>query len=143
MKKFICLLIVFSLIIPTGISAFAADLEWPYIADTAMPFGPADNYRSMNNPPSFRWPRVEGATYEIKVCTDKELTNIVLQKTGTAYNVYNFNVAISDFWNFNFKQFFYKCWIGTSNLDNCTAIIITNMTNKNFNLIANTEIIFW
>ncbi len=108
MKKIICLLIVFSLIIPTGISAFAADLEWPYLNDTAMPYSPSDNYRSMNNPPSFRWPMVEGVTYELKVCTDRELNDVAFSKSGIEFNVYNFNETFETekryYWSVRYKQ---------------------------------------
>ncbi len=94
MKKLICLLIIFSMLIPTGISAFAAnEVEWPYILNTAMPFKPADNYVSLNNPPAFSWPLIsDTATYDLRICEDEEMTVEYKKVTGLERNVYNFGV---------------------------------------------------
>ena len=109
MKKILCLILAMILIIPTGITVFAADLAWPYVLDTAMPFKPADHYVSQNNPPSFSWPLVSNtAYYDLKICTDKEMKNVAFEKTGIANNVYNFNVQFDVetkyYWSVRYKE---------------------------------------
>jgi len=93
MKKFLCLLLIISMMIPAGITVSAAEVSWGNILDTAMPFRPEHNYVSQDNPPSFSWPLVSNtALYELRICTDKEMQNVAFEKIGIPSNVYNFNV---------------------------------------------------
>lgn len=55
-----------------------------------MPFRPLDQYVSQQNPPSFTFPFVEDATYDIIVCSDPELKNVVYHKEGIPNSYYNF-----------------------------------------------------
>jgi len=55
-----------------------------------MPFRPIDQYVSQQNPPAFTYPLVEEATYDIIVCSDPELKNVVYSKEGITNNYYNF-----------------------------------------------------
>ena len=110
MKKLICLLIIFSILIPMSISAFAAnEVEWPYVLNTAMPFKPADNYVSQNNPPSFSWPLIsDTATYDLRICEDKEMTQEYKKVENLDRNVYNFgemfDVEKKYYWSVRFKD---------------------------------------
>lgn len=108
MKKILCLLLIVAMIVPMSVNIFAADgTPWPARSDTGMPYRPFDNYLSMNNPPSFSWPCVEGAEYELKICTDPELENVAFSKEGIKFNVYNFNeffeTDIKYYWSVRYK----------------------------------------
>ena len=92
MKRIICLILSLIMIIPSGLNVFAAnDVAWPARSDTGMPYRPFDNYLSMNNPPSFSWPCVEGSEYELRISTDPEFETVNYEKSGIKFNVYNFN----------------------------------------------------
>ncbi len=109
MKKFLCLLLIISMMIPAGITVSAAEVSWGNILDTAMPFRPEHNYVSQNNPPSFSWPLVsDTALYELRICTDKEMQNVAFEKIGIPSNVYNFNVLFETetkyYWAVRFKE---------------------------------------
>ncbi len=52
---------------------------------------PYDNYYSTQNPPDFSWPYTHGATYSLKVATNKALTENVIEITGLTKNLYNFS----------------------------------------------------
>ena len=110
MKKLLCLFLIFSMIIPMSISAFAAnEIEWPYVLNTAMPFKPADNYVSQNNPPSFSWPLIsDTATYDLRICEDKEMTQEYKKVENLDRNVYNFgemfDVEKKYYWSVRFKD---------------------------------------
>jgi len=59
---------------------------------TGMPIRPADGYVSKQNPPDFTWPYVEGATYNLKICTNKNMSNssLAYSAEGITHNYYNF-----------------------------------------------------
>jgi len=108
MKKLLCLFLIFSMIIPAGITVFAEE-PWPYILNTAMPFKPADNYVSQNNPPSFSWPLIsDTATYDLRICEDKEMTQEYKKVENLDRNVYNFGemfeVEKKYYWSVRFKD---------------------------------------
>ena len=87
MKKLISVLLAVIFMLPASVPAFAA-LEWGYVSDSSMQFAPSDKYVSMNNPPCFTWPLVNGATsYDIIVCRDKELKDIAYQKKDIKYSL--------------------------------------------------------
>lgn len=79
-----------------GSIAFAEELKWEEANRPNMLFGnewplrPADGYINQQNPPDFSWPRIAGARYDIKICSDKELTNVKYEKTNLENNFYNF-----------------------------------------------------
>ncbi len=110
MKKILCLILALSLILPAGVSVFAAnEIEWPYILNTAMPFKPADNYVSLNNPPSFSWPLISDyATYDLRICEDPEMTVEYKKVENLERNVYNFgemfDVEKKYYWQVRFKD---------------------------------------
>lgn len=107
MKKLLCVILALCFVCPL-IPAFAAEIEWPYISDNAMPFKPYDKYASMNNPPSFAWPMVEGVTYDLRISKSKDFSTVDFEKKGIAYNVYNFDVffetEVKYYWQVRFKK---------------------------------------
>lgn len=108
MKKILCLLIILSMIIPTGITVFAEE-PWPYVLNTAMPFKPADNYVSLNNPPSFSWPLTsDTAVYDLLICKDPEMKTEYKKVENLDRNVYNFGemfeVETKYYWQVRFKD---------------------------------------
>lgn len=55
------------------------------------PFRPSDNYVSSQNAPDFMWPYVEGArSYDLIICSDKELKDVKYRKDGLTKNFYTF-----------------------------------------------------
>ena len=59
-----------------------------------MPFMPKDGYVSRQNPPDFTWTGIEGSeSYDIVVCSDKELSDVKYAKYGLIYNFHNFNTV--------------------------------------------------
>jgi len=57
-------------------------------------FKPAHQYGSMQNPPDFTWPLIDNAySYDIVVCADQELNNVVYSKNEIKYSYYNFPYA--------------------------------------------------
>lgn len=107
MKKIICLVLLICFICPL-VPVFAAEVSWPYISDNAMPFKPYDKYASMNNPPSFAWPLVEGTTYELRISKNPDFSTVDFEKSGIKFNVYNFDVSFETevryYWQVRFKQ---------------------------------------
>lgn len=73
---------------------YAGEAEWEnYKKDNLMyhRFLPEDQYVSMQNPPTFRWPFVgDSAVYEVVVCADEALTDIKYQQSGITTNFYQF-----------------------------------------------------
>lgn len=51
---------------------------------------PVQNYYSVQNPPDFSWRHTNGATYDLVVATDSELSNIKYKAEGLKKNIYNF-----------------------------------------------------
>ena len=100
MKKIITLILAVCLlctcIAPVALGAESAaspDAGWNFKFRTdgrMMPFRPIDQYVSQQNPPSFTFPLVEDATYDIIVCSDPELKNVVYHKEGIVNSFYNF-----------------------------------------------------
>ena len=107
MKKILCLVLAMCFICPL-LPVFAAEVQWPYASDSAMPFKPYDKYASMNNPPSFAWPMVEGVTYDLRISKSKDFETVDFEKTGLLFNVYNFDVSfeteVKYYWQVRFKQ---------------------------------------
>jgi len=59
-----------------------------------MPFRPEHNYVSEQNPPDFMWPLHSTAdSYDLIVCSDPELKDVVYHKEGITTNFYNFDVT--------------------------------------------------
>ena len=57
-----------------------------------MPFSPPHDYVSVQNPPDFTWPIYDGCTsYDLVVCSDEALTNVVYEQKGIKANYFNFN----------------------------------------------------
>ncbi len=58
----------------------------------ASRFKPVHKYACMQNPPDFTWPQIDGAySYDVIVCKDEALTDIVYRKDDIRYAYYNFN----------------------------------------------------
>lgn len=77
------------------ISSPELTLKWAdrYIKDLGTEYNdrPANNYISEQNPPTFFFPYVEGATgYDIIVCSDKELKNVKYFVSNISINMHNF-----------------------------------------------------
>ncbi len=118
MKKIISLIIVFSVIcsLCAGIIPVSAEegLSWDIReskykdTETEWKFRPVKDRVSMQNPPDFSWPWVDIATsYDLKVCKDKALTDIVYEKTGITNNFYNFNHTFEPgiyYWSVRFNS---------------------------------------
>lgn len=72
-----------------------------------MPFAPADNYISMQNSPSFLWPR-EGDSYDFIICADYELKNVLYRVDGLKNNYYTFPHTLEAgrdmYWSVRFKK---------------------------------------
>ena len=102
MKKFKILisLILLLCIVSTSFTSFAATYTWtssptyPVAAQhgSGMPFHPEDGYVSKQNPPDFTWTYVTGATFNLKICTKKNMadSSIVYQAQNIKHNYYNF-----------------------------------------------------
>lgn len=79
---------------PMLIISYSEDIslipEFPDYHSLDMQKRPPDNYNSFQNPPDFSWKYIEGATYDIKVCGDKNLSEVLYEKSGIPRNVYNF-----------------------------------------------------
>lgn len=74
-----------------------------------MPFRPTDKYASMQNPPDFTWPYVNGAEeYQIKICTDENLSSIKYAKNEIKNNYYNFDIpfetGINYYWSVRYRK---------------------------------------
>jgi hypothetical protein len=72
----------------------AGELSWDmptgYYLQEKMTIKPVDNYHSMQNSPSFSWPIIYDATYELVLANDKELTDIAYEVKDIPVNVYTF-----------------------------------------------------
>lgn len=89
----ICLLSTCMLPIAQAAESTSPDAGWKMTFPAhgrVMPFKPIDQYVSVQNPPAFTYPLVEDATYDIIVCSDPELKNVVYSKEGIVNNYYNF-----------------------------------------------------
>ena len=107
MKRIISLSLVLSLILSfISVGAVAAGVEWPEVDPYKTRITPVNDYHSFQNPPSFKWAVVDGAvSYDIKICTDKELNNIKYEKAGIKTNYYNFPYTFEAgeyFWSYRF-----------------------------------------
>ena len=116
-KKIIALILAVIMIASLSVTAFAA--EYPYgrqnifikynhitpnnfdkgwaggftfpTSGTMVPFRPLHDYVSEQNPPDFMWPQVSSAiSYDLIVCSDPELKNVVYEKSNITTNFYNF-----------------------------------------------------
>ena len=57
-------------------------------------FLPEDQYVSLQNPPTFRWPYVDdSATYEVIVCADSGLSDVKYRQSGITTNFYQFSTT--------------------------------------------------
>ncbi len=93
-----------------GFAADSGEKDWPLKrADgLRMPFRPENNYVSSQNAPDFLWPAVNGAeSYELKVCSDAELTDIKYEVKGRKYNMYTFphtmETGVDYYWSVRYK----------------------------------------
>lgn len=55
-----------------------------------MPFRPVDKYVSQQNPPTFTWPYVAGAEYDLIICSDNKLSNVKYSKNRLKDNFCSF-----------------------------------------------------
>ena len=105
MKRIICLIITLSMLLSVT-PVMAAGLEWKETKDD-VPIFPLDNYYSRQNSPSFSWPYVSDATYEIVLANDKELTDIAYREEGLKYNVFTFSYKLEAdkiyYWSIRYK----------------------------------------
>lgn len=93
-------LILLLCIVATSFTSFAATYTWTssptYLVaaqhGSGMPFHPEDGYVSKQNPPDFTWTYVTGATFNLKICTKKNMADysIVYQAQNIKHNYYNF-----------------------------------------------------
>ena len=71
------------------------DAGWDFktrLDSREMPFEPPHDYVSGQNPPDFTWPKYDGCTaYDLVICSDKELTDVVYEQKGIKANYFNFN----------------------------------------------------
>lgn len=105
MRKTACLLIalLFMQILPIpSLAEEQATLKWPeyqayppeslYVDDLKILFRPIDDYSCEQNPPDFSWHKVNSAvSYDVIVCRDEALTDVVCEKTGLENPFYNFS----------------------------------------------------
>ena len=106
---FLIFILLFNLTLP--LSVFAADLKWPTdykLSGLEMPFFPYDKYETMQNPPDFSWSAVTTAdSYDLIVCKDENLSEIVYEKKDIKRNFYNFESAFeidTYYWSVRYKQ---------------------------------------
>lgn len=112
MKTKTALILLFAIIINIAapLAVFSAELKWPTdykLSGLQMPFRPADKYETMQNPPDFAWSAVTDATaYDLIVCKDEALTDIVYQKSNVTTNFYNFDHTFeidTYYWSVRYK----------------------------------------
>jgi len=112
-KKILCLALAMLIAIPLMLpAAYAQGVHMP-VHDTGWNmsfnkddrytfFMPEDKYVSQQNPPGFRFPLVSGATYEVIVCSDPELKNVVYTEKGLNRNFcsfgYTFETGVEYYW---------------------------------------------
>ncbi len=116
-KSLICV-ILSALMLTSGFYAYADtiytwDSSYVYQVDskngTGMPFRPADGYVSVQNPPDFTWAYVTGATYNLKVCTDKSMSDstVAYSASDLNNNYYNFthtfDVGVDYYWSVQYQ----------------------------------------
>lgn len=72
-----------------------------------MPYRPANNYSSQQNPPDFSWPYAgDKVLYDIIICLDKDLKQIEYQKCDICTNFYNFPYIFKPgiyYWSVRYK----------------------------------------
>lgn len=76
--------------------------EEPY--DLEMSYMPPEKYVSMQNPPNFTWPKdYDAVSYNIIICSDRNLNKICYQKEAIPNNYYNFettmNTGVDYYWS--------------------------------------------
>lgn len=61
--------------------------------ETEWPFRPVKDYKSRQNPPDFSWPYLSEATsYDLKICKDARMRQVVYRADALDRNYYNFAV---------------------------------------------------
>lgn len=74
----------------------------------AMPFKPPHKYICHQNPPDFTWPQISGAvSYELKICSDEALTNMVYHKLSIPNSYYSFTFPFEPgiyYWSVRYKN---------------------------------------
>jgi len=105
MKKYICFILI-AVIILSALPVFGAEAGWEK-ASGNMRRLPVDNYYSHQNSPSFSWPYVDKATYELVVSNDKELTDIAYREDNLKVNVHTFSYTLEAgkeyYWSVRYK----------------------------------------
>lgn len=89
MRKYIAIFLIIIISFSTVFTASAGYTDW-FVPTIHMPFRPADNYKTVQNPPGFTWPYIENAVYDLIVCSDKELTDIEYSAENLKANMYVF-----------------------------------------------------
>ena len=96
-NKFISIFLIISIIssvFSVSVSAADKDLNYAVVGNDnrEMPFRPEDKYVSQQNPPTFLWPKVKNIdSFELVVCSDKELKDVKYRKDGIKTNFYSFD----------------------------------------------------
>lgn len=114
-KKLLCLVLAILIAVPVmlpnayaqGVHMDVHDTGWNMSFDKNDRytfFMPEDKYVSVQNPPGFRFPLVKGndVTYEVVVCSDPELQNVVYTEKGLKNNFcsfgYTFETGVEYYW---------------------------------------------
>lgn len=108
MKRIISLILTLTFILSfISVGVTAKDVSWPEVDPYKTRITPVNDYHSFQNPPSFKWQVISDAvSYDIKICTDKELKNVKYEKSGIKTNYYNFPYTFEAgeyFWSYRFN----------------------------------------
>ncbi len=121
MKKILSLILALSFLIcalPMNALALKNEgtLKWPEMtkyaptdnfSDKYMRFLPLDNYTSMQNPPDFLWrPIPQAESYDLIVCSDKEMNDVKYSKYEIKGHFYNFTYPFESgvyYWSVRYK----------------------------------------
>ncbi|MCU6712574.1 DUF4962 domain-containing protein [Paenibacillus sp. J5C_2022] len=81
---------------------------WPVATSTVMPYRPAPQLTTTQNPPDFSWPHIEYADqYQLQVSRTKTFEEIAYEKDELDINVYNFPCVFDEgtwFWRVRYHK---------------------------------------
>ncbi len=144
-KRFLSILLCFVFVFSTfGFTGYSESvlLKWPIdkqygptdnYSDKYMRFLPLDDYTVSQNPPDFLWRSIaDSVSYDLIVCTDEELKNIVYSKYENENHFYNFSTPFNPgvyYWSVRYKRKdgVYSEWREASRFlvpDNATKVYI-------------------
>lgn len=114
MKRIITLVLAFSFVLScVPVFSEEAIVSWDdkYVTryGQGWDFEPKANAKCEQNPPDFAWPYIPYASsYDLKVCNDKELTDIAYDAKGIEFCFYNFPVTFEKgktyYWSVRFNS---------------------------------------